>query len=200
MLFTLLGPVFIGRAVDCVLGPARVNFAGVAFWLALLAASTLAAGAAQWVLGVCTRRVSALAASEMRLAAFRNLSRLPLSCIDSHPHGDIISRMTNDAELVAEGLCRASPSFLPGVATILGTLCVMAVLNPFIAFVVVAVTPLSIWFAGFVAKRTAGFFRRQQRGAGPPFRLCERDGRRAGGGARLWRRGRVRGEVCRNYR
>ena len=141
-----------------VLGPARVNFAGVAFWLALLAASTLAAGAAQWVLGVCTRRVSALAASEMRLAAFRNLSRLPLSYIDSHPHGDIISRMTNDAELVAEGLLQGLTQLLPGAATILGTLCVMAVLNPFIAFVVVAVTPLSIWFAGFVAKRTAGFF------------------------------------------
>ena len=66
--------------------------------------------------------------------------------------------MTNDAELVAEGLLQGLTQLLPGVATILGTLCVMAVLNPFIAFVVVAVTPLSIWFAGFVAKRTAGFF------------------------------------------
>lgn len=100
---------------------------------------------------------------------------------------------------MAEGLLQGLTQLLPGVATILGTLCVMAVLNPFIAFVVVAVTPLSIWFAGFVAKRTAGFFARQQRGAGPPFRLCERDGGRAGGGARLRLRGRVRGAVCRNY-
>ena len=158
VLFTLLGPVFIGRAVDQVLGPGQVNFAGVAFWLALLAASTLAAGAAQWALGVCTRKVSALAANDMRLAAFRNLSRLPLAYFDSHPHGDIISRMTNDAELVAEGLLQGLTQLLPGVATILGTLGIMAVLNPFIAFVVVAVTPVSIWFAGFVAKRTAGFF------------------------------------------
>ena len=127
-------------------------------WMALLAASTLAAGAAQWALGVCTRKVSALAANDMRLAAFRNLSRLPLAYFDSHPHGDIISRMTNDAELVAEGLLQGLTQLLPGVATILGTLVIMAVLNPFIAFVVVAVTPVSIWFAGFVAKRTAGFF------------------------------------------
>ena len=140
VLFTLLGPVFIGRAVDQVLGPGQVNFAGVAFWLALLAASTLAAGAAQWALGVCTRKVSALAANDMRLAAFRNLSRLPLAYFDSHPHGDIISRMTNDAELVAEGLLQGLTQLLPGVATILGTLGIMAVLNPFIAFVVVAVT------------------------------------------------------------
>ena len=65
--------------------------------------------------------------------------------------------MTNDAELVAEGLLQGLTQLLPGVATILGTLGIMAVLNPFIAFVVVAVTPVSIWFAGFVAKRTASF-------------------------------------------
>lgn len=156
--FTLLGPVFIGRAVDCVLGPGHIDFRGVAFWLALLAASTLAAGAAQWALGVYTRKVSALAANDMRLAAFENLSRLPLSYIDSHRHGDIISRMTNDTELVAEGLLQGLTQLLPGIATILGTLGIMMVLNPFIALVVVAVTPVSIWFAGFVAKRSAGFF------------------------------------------
>ena len=156
--FTLLGPVFIGRAVDCILGPGRIDFNGVFFWLTLLAASTLAAGAAQWALGVYTRKVSALTANDIRMAAFKNLSKLPLSYLDSHKHGDIISRMTNDTELVAEGLLQGLTQLLPGIATILGTLGIMLFLNPFIALVVVAVTPVSIWFAGFVAKRSAGFF------------------------------------------
>ena len=166
VLFTLLGPVLIGRAIDQVFGPGNVNYQGVVFYLALLAVTVLLAAAFQWVLNVCTRNVSAWAANDLRRDAFAVLNRVPLKCIDGHSHGDIISRMVNDAELVAEGLLQGLTQLLPGVATILGTLCVMAVLNPFIALVVVLVTPVSIWFAGFVTRRTDGFFRAQSAAQG----------------------------------
>ncbi len=161
VLFTLLGPVFIGRAVDCVLGPGEVDYRGVAFWLALLAASVLLASAFQWVTNVATRKISAWAANDMRREAFARINRVPLRYIDGHAHGDIVSRMVNDAEFVSEGILQALTQLLPGVATILGTLVIMAALNFAIAMVVVVVTPASIWFAGFVAKRTSHFFKAQ---------------------------------------
>lgn len=161
VLFTLLGPVFIGRAVDCVLGPGEVDYRGVAFWLALLAASVLLASAFQWVTNVATRKISAWAANDMRREAFARINRVPLRYIDGHAHGDIVSRMVNDAEFISEGILQALTQLLPGVATILGTLVIMAALNFAIAMVVVVVTPASIWFAGFVAKRTSHFFKAQ---------------------------------------
>ena len=166
VLFTLLGPVFIGRAIDCIVGPGQVDFSGVLCYLALIAACVLLAAVSQWVMSVSTRKISSRASNDMRGEAFRVLNRTPLKFIDGHSHGDLISRMVNDAELVAEGLLQGLTQLLPGVVTILGTLCVMAVLNPAIALVVVLVTPVSILFAGFVAKRTAGFFKAQSAAQG----------------------------------
>ena len=166
VLFTLLGPVFIGRAIDCIVGPGQVDFSGVLRYLALIAACVLLAAVSQWVMSVSTRKISSRASNDMRGEAFRVLNRTPLKFIDGHSHGDLISRMVNDAELVAEGLLQGLTQLLPGVVTILGTLCVMAVLNPAIALIVVLVTPVSILFAGFVAKRTAGFFKAQSAAQG----------------------------------
>ena len=166
VLFTLLGPVFIGNAVDCILGAGRVDFAGVTRWLLLLCASVLLAALSQWEMNVCTRKLSAAVSNDMRSDAFCAVSRAPLRCIDGHSHGDIISRLVNDADFVSDGLLQGLTQLLPGVATILGTLVVMLVLNPVIALVVVLVTPLSIAFAGFVAKRTTGFFRAQSEAQG----------------------------------
>ena len=139
---------------------------GVLYYLALLGISVLLAAASQWVMNVCTRKISSRASNDMRGEAFRVLNRTPLKYIDGHTHGDIISRMVNDADLVAEGLLQGLTQLLPGVATILGTLVVMAVLNPVIALVVVLVTPVSIAFAGFVARRTTGFFKAQSAAQG----------------------------------
>ena len=166
VLFTLLGPVFTGRAIDNILGPGQVDLRGVLYYLALLGISVLLAAASQWVMNVCTRKISSRASNDMRGEAFRVLNRTPLKYIDGHTHGDIISRMVNDADLVAEGLLQGLTQLLPGVATILGTLVVMAVLNPVIALVVVLVTPVSIAFAGFVARRTTGFFKAQSAAQG----------------------------------
>lgn len=166
VLFTLLGPVFIGRAIDCILGPGEVDFSGILYYLVLIVVCALLAAASQWVMNVSTRKISSRASNDLRNEAFRVLNRTPLKYIDGHSHGDLISRMVNDAELVAEGLLQGLTQLLPGVVTILGTLCVMAALNPAIALVVVLVTPVSILFAGFVAGRTAGFFKAQSAAQG----------------------------------
>ena len=105
-------------------------------------------------------------ANDLRTDAFEALNRLPLRYLDSHPHGDIMSRLVNDTEQVSEGLFQALTQLLPGVGTILGTLIVMAMLNPFITVVVVVITPVSIWFASFMAKRTSHLFRRQSEAQG----------------------------------
>ena len=163
---TLLGPVIIGRAIDEIIGFQNVNFAAVAQNLGLLLITVLLAAASQWSMGVYTRKISAFVARDMREAAFENLNRTPLQFIDSHAHGDIISRMVNDADLVSDGILQGLTQLLPGICTIVGTLAVMAVLNPLIAIVVICVTPISIVFARFIAKRTTKFFKQQSAAQG----------------------------------
>ncbi|MEG1924950.1 MAG: ABC transporter ATP-binding protein [Ruthenibacterium sp.] len=163
---TLLGPVVIGRAIDVMLGIGRVDFAAVAHYLILLLLTVFLAAAAQWSMGICTRKISTLAARDMREDAFENLNHMPLQYIDSHAHGDIISRMVNDADLVSDGILQGLTQLLPGVCTIIGTLAVMALLNPLIALVVMCVTPVSIVFARFITKRSAKFFKQQSAAQG----------------------------------
>lgn len=166
VLFTLLGPVFIGNAVDCILGPGQVDFAGIGKNLVLILLSALLSAGSGYVTDASTRKIASYVSNDMRNEAFRILNRTPLSYIDSHSHGDIISRMVNDADLVGEGLLQGLTQLLPGVATILGTLAVMVVLNPVIALIVVLVTPVSIVFAGFIARRTDSLFKAQSAAQG----------------------------------
>lgn len=166
VLFTLLGPVLTGLAIDQIFEPGRVNFQGIFYALLALGGTVLAAAASQWVMSVATRKISSLAAKDLRQQAFEKINVVPLKFIDRHSHGDIISRMVNDADAVSEGLLQGLTQLFPGIATILGTLVVMLVLHPLIALVVVLVTPLSIFFAGFVAKRTAHLFRQQSAAQG----------------------------------
>lgn len=162
VLFSLLVPVFIGRAVDQV----PISLSGVGLYLCLLVITVLLSALFQWCMNVSVRKVSGYAARDMRTAAFNRINEVPLAYIDGHSHGDIISRMVNDTDLVCEGVLQGLTQLLPGAATIVGTLVVMAVLNPLIALVVVLVTPLSIVFAGFVGKRTAKLFRKQSAAQG----------------------------------
>ncbi|MEG0769195.1 MAG: ABC transporter ATP-binding protein [Ruthenibacterium sp.] len=166
VLFSLLVPVVIGSAVDAIVGKGQVDFAHILSCIGLIAAFTVLAGAAQWALNLCTRKLSSFAARDIRSAAFQTFNRTPLNYMDAHAHGDLISRMVNDADLVADGLLQGLTQLLPGVATILGTLIVMLLLNHIIALVVVCVTPVSILFAGIIAKRTAGYFKQQSAAQG----------------------------------
>ena len=159
--FTLVTPVLIGWGIDCLLGPGQVDFARLAVLIVFMAASILLASAFQWIMNVSTRKISALAAQDMRQQAFDSLNAVPLSTIDQSPHGDFVSRLVNDADAVAEGLLQGLTQLLPGIATILGVLGIMFWLEPVIALIVVLVTPLSILFARFVATRTHSLFRKQ---------------------------------------
>ena len=159
--FTLAAPVLVGKGVDCVLGPGRVDFDALIPLLVQLAAVILLAAAFQWAMNVCTRRASALAAQDLRQKAFDRLNEVPLSTIDSTPHGDLVSRLVNDADAVSEGLLQGLTQLLPGAATIVGVLGIMLRLNWGIALLVALVTPLSIFFAKFVAGRTHALFQRQ---------------------------------------
>lgn len=166
VLFTLLCPVLIGKAVDAIIDVGDVDFTVVAQYLALIALAALLAAVFQWRMNVSTSKISSATARDMRERAFGAVNRAPLKFIDGHAHGDIISRMVNDADAVSDGILQGLTQLLPGVATILGTLCVMMALNPVIALVVVCVTPLSIVFASFIARRTTGYFRRQSAAQG----------------------------------
>ena len=159
--FTLAQPVLIGKAIDKMLGAGRVDFSAVLLILLALIVCVLLASAFHWALGVATRKVSAFAARDMRIDATSSIATAPLRVLDTHSHGDMISCVLNDAELVSEGVMQLLTQLLPGVVTIAGTLLVMFLHNAWIALAVVVITPLSIVFAGFIAKRTAGLFKKQ---------------------------------------
>lgn len=162
----LLGPVLVGRAVDGIIGQGYVDFALVLQTLVLLGVSAGGAALLQWLMLVCTRKISANAAQDMRREAFENLSKVPLARIDTHRHGDIVSRLVNDADAVSEGFLQALSQLVPGIVTIVATIIVMLLLNVPIALVVIVATPLSIVFARFVASRTSKMFRAQTQAQG----------------------------------
>lgn len=161
VLFTLILPVLIGQAIDCLVGAGQVQFERLIPLLWQMAGCILLSSLFQWFMNMTVRTVSTKTAQSMRQQAFDQLGRVPLSVIDQSAHGDFVSRLVNDADAVAEGLLQGLTQLLPGAATILGVLVIMFRLNAWIALVVVLVTPLSILFARFVARRTRDLFRRQ---------------------------------------
>ena len=166
VLCTLLGPVLVGRAIDYVLGAGKVDFKGVLICLVWLGLTGLGAAVMQWLLQVCTRNISALVAQQMRKEAFAAINQSPIKQIDNHSHGDLVSRLVNDADAVAEGVMQGLTQLFPGIVTVAATLWVMFSLNFAIALVVVVATPLSILFARFVARRTGKMFLAQSRSQG----------------------------------
>lgn len=157
----LLAPVLIGQAVDAIIAPGNVDFAAIARTLVWLALAVLGASGLGWLMQVLTRKISARASQDMRREAFAKINAAPLSRIDTHRHGDLVSRLVNDADAVSEGYLQAISQLLPGVVTIVATVIVMCVLNLWIALVVIVVTPLSILFARYVGVRTSRYFRQQ---------------------------------------
>ncbi|MFV0413538.1 MAG: ABC transporter ATP-binding protein, partial [Oscillospiraceae bacterium] len=162
----LLGPVFIGRAVDAVVGQGNVDFTAVAHSLVMLAITALLSAFLQWVTQVYTRKISAYAAQEMRRQAFSRINRVPLKNIDTHAHGDLVSRLVNDADAVSEGFLQGMTQLFPGIITIAATIVLMLILSPAIALVVIVVTPLSILFAHLITLRTGKLFLQQNTAQG----------------------------------
>lgn len=162
----LLAPVLIGNAVDIIAAEGGIDFSAIAIVLVQLGVTIAASSLLIWLMQVQTRKVSAKAAQDLRTAAFQRISTAPLSKIDTHRHGDIVSALVNDADAVSEGLLQAVSQLFPGVITILATIVIMCVLNVWIAMLVIFVTPLSIFFARYVGTRTSKYFFEQSSAQG----------------------------------
>ena len=158
---TLLAPVISGKAVDLILGPGQVDFAGLARLAVAMAATILCTAAAQWMMNVVNNRITFQVVRDIRVKAFEQMEILPLKYMDAHRPGDAISRITTDVEQFSDGLLMGFTQLFTGVLTILGTLGVMISIDWRIALVVVALTPLSIFVARFIATHTYSMFKVQ---------------------------------------
>ena len=158
---TLIVPVIIGNTIDLIIGKDNVNIAGVVSGLSKAAIIFCIGGLAQWLMGMINNKITFSVVRDIRRDAFEKIQRLPISYIDSHPHGDIVSRIIADVDQFSDGLLMGFTQLFTGVLTIAATLVFMFVLQPVIAAVVVVLTPMSLFIANFIAKKTYGFFREQ---------------------------------------
>ena len=158
---SLLTPVLIGDAIDFIIGKDNVDFSMVIKYIGYLGITIACATIFQWLLSWSTNKLSFFTVKDMREDLFDHIDKLPLKYIDSHAHGDLITRMGNDIEQISTGLLQGFSQLLNGVFTILGTLIVMFVVNWLLALVVILITPLSLFVAAFIAKHTHDMFIKQ---------------------------------------
>ena len=156
-------PILCGDAIDAMLGAGNVQMAAVLKIIARILIIAAAAALAQWLLSVCNNRITFSVSRDLRNAALRKIQSLPLSYLDSHPSGDIVSRMIADVDTFADGLLMGFTQLFSGLLTIFGTLLFMLSENVPITLVVVCITPLSLVVASFLAKRSYGYFQSQTR-------------------------------------
>lgn len=159
---TLAGPVLVGRAIDNIIDKGDVLFEQVLTILIVLVCTTAGVALFQWLMGLCTNAVSYYTVRDMRRDVFKKFNNVPLSYIDSHPHGDLISRIINDVDAVGEGLLQMINQLFSGVVTIVGTIAFMVAVDVKIALIVVLVTPLSLFVASFIGRLSSKTFRQQQ--------------------------------------
>lgn len=158
---TLYVPLLTGQAIDCIIGKDNVNWSGVIKICITIGVCTLISALFQWLMNVINNRITYGMVKRLRREAFEKLQRLPLSYIDSHPTGDVLSRMITDVDQFTDGLLLGFAQFFTGILTILGTLVIMLTLRWQIALVVILITPLSLFVAAFIAKKTYSMFRLQ---------------------------------------
>ncbi len=158
---TLYAPVLIGRGIDQIVAPGKVYFDNLLPILIELGIVAVLAAIFQWLLTLCTNIVTYKTVRDLRSAAFEYMEELPLSNIDSRPHGDIISRIINDIDSVSDGLLQGFSQLFTGIITIAITLVYMLAINFKVGLVVVVITPLSLFVASFIAKHSFDMFRRQ---------------------------------------
>ncbi|MBR6782251.1 MAG: ABC transporter ATP-binding protein [Clostridia bacterium] len=158
---TLYLPILMGKAIDLIVGPDQVNFTSLTPILIQSAVVICATALFQWVMNICNNRITFGVVRRLRHDAFTRIQSLPLSYLDKRPVGDTVSRVIADADQVTDGLLMGFSQFFTGILTILGTLCFMLTLNlPMTVWVVVA-TPLSLFVASFIARRTHSLFKKQ---------------------------------------
>lgn len=158
---TLITPVLFGQAIDLLIGINQVDFDNLSKQLIIIVAVIIAGAVVQWILGQFTNKITYNITNDLRDRVFEKIHLLPLKYIDSHPHGDIIGRVINDIDLIGSGLLQSFTSLFTGVATIIGTIIIMCMINFSIALVVIVLTPLSLLVASLIVKRTHIYFKEQ---------------------------------------
>lgn len=163
---TLYAPILTGNAIDLIVEPGKVDFDGIRGIIVQFIVVVAVAVLAQWLMNIINNHITYSVVKDIRIEAFNHLEILPLSYIDSHQHGDIVSRIVADIDQFADGLLMGFTQLFTGVVTILGTLGFMLLINVPIAVVVVVLTPVSLFVASFIAKRTYRLFRGQSESRG----------------------------------
>jgi ATP-binding cassette subfamily B multidrug efflux pump len=164
--FLLAGPFLIGRVIDHMTAAGQVDFYTIGRLLLSMAVLYIVSSVGQWLTSACSAVIAARLARDLRREAFEKLSARPLSFLDGHAHGDLISRMVNDLDAVAEGVQQGLTQLLPGVVTILGVIVFMLLLSPIVTLAVVVIAPLSVAIASFIVRHSNRMFRRQARTLG----------------------------------
>ncbi len=170
---TLCVPVFFGDAIDCIVGAGQVHFDKLTTVFIQIAVAVGIAALSQWLASLCNNRISCNVVRDLRKDAFAKLKGLPLQYIDTHPHGDTVSRVIADAEQFSDGLLMGFTQFFTGIMTILGTVGFMLVTNWKIGLVVIFLTPISVFVAKFVASHTHKFFVEQAKTRGEQTAFAE---------------------------
>ena len=170
---TLYLPLLIGKAVDCIVGKGNVNFDGLIAVLIKMAVMIGITALAQWIMNVCNNKLTYQIVRDIRNEAFEKIEILPLKYIDGHAHGEIVSRVIADVDQFADGLLMGFTQLFTGVITILGTIGFMLSVNVGITIVVLVVTPVSLFVASFIAKRTFSMFKAQSETRGEQTALID---------------------------
>ena len=160
-ILTLYAPILIGQAVDLILAEGKVEFAGIFQIIKKLAWIIGITGLAQWLMNLCNNKITYRVVKDVRRQAFHHLQKLPLKYIDSHQYGDTISRVITDVDQFSDGLLLGFSQLFTGIVTIVGTLLFMLYINVKIALVVILITPVSLFVASFIAKKTYTMFKKQ---------------------------------------
>lgn len=161
VVFTLYIPILIGQGIDFIIAKGAVDFIGLSGIMKRIIIAMIITAIAQWLMNICNNHITYCVVKDIRTKAFTHLEQLPLKYIDSHQHGDIVSRIIADIDQFSDGLLMGFTQLFTGVITILGTLLFMLSINVFITIVVVLITPVSLFVAAFIAKKTYSMFRLQ---------------------------------------
>lgn len=173
VVFTLYLPILTGDAVDGIVSKGLVNFTGLFRSLKMMVLVIAGTALFQWLMNIINNHITYHVVQDIRQEAFEKLERLPLKYVDSRSYGEIVSRMIADVDQFAEGLLMGFTQLFTGILTIAGTLVFMFGIHVKIALVVVVLTPLSLFVAGFIAKRTYTMFKKQSETRGEQTSLIE---------------------------
>lgn len=170
---TLYLPILTGDAIDLILEPGKVEFQGIFSILKKMGIVILLTAVAQWIMNACNNRITYHITKDVRKEAFDKIERLPLSYIDTHSYGEVVSRVIADVDQFADGLLMGFNQFFTGIVTIFGTLIFMLTISVRITIAVVCITPISLFVASFIAKKTFSMFKLQSETRGEQTAFIE---------------------------